>query len=283
VYVESAVLACRYWQLVRGTVIITCIVGDVPSLGSGLAQFLERIAEWSILQMLRGLSIPFSATIVLEKMENSKVLFNPKAAYFYGAMIAMLLGAQGMLGIPVLAVKLTQLDFVQTKLYSEYTVSEMIRLAGFAVAVAGVFDVGDVSKLAIKRFLVTNFDFVLSCSINPSPIWNAWERLLAKSLSEHTKFGPISSFVIMATLDASDIRKLLLKQENVPSDLLRELLTSGRKHTTEVGTDTAWFQKFTKGVEAQRTRSRAYLQSMRFQNRIPPSILFGEGPHIISV
>jgi hypothetical protein len=228
-FFEVTVLAFLYLSL-AWSFLIGCIRYRDKSSPRGIATCLEKLSEWSALQLLRNLNFVTVAKRVIAELDRSKVEGCPAVGYIKAGQQAMMALVVGLAGIPVMAVKLTQLDFVENVLFYDYSLSQILRIVGFAISTASIYDIGDLEKLAVQRFLMTDYEAALTVADTfnpPGPKWIAWNKHLAKVLSE--ELGALSSFLVMLTFDAADLRRLLIHQDwNLPPKLYHDLLVEDR-------------------------------------------------------
>merc|ERR1711957_642573 len=82
----------------------------------------------------------------------------------------------GLLSIAIVAVKVTQLDFVAVKLYSDYDANEIIRLVSFSITMSGIYDIADEHKKALRIFLVQEYECATNIMDRSYPIlFRQWE------------------------------------------------------------------------------------------------------------
>jgi len=210
VFFEATVLIVRVIQL-SVSLGLLCCRPRAGEHGATIAGRLERVAEWSALSWLRGISVATLGKVADAEMETARAFQSTTVGLYKAAVHSAETFLFGLIGMVALAVKLAQLDFVAHTLYWEYSRSQVIRLVSFGISVVGIYDIADIEKWTIQRFLVQDYEFALAGGRTPGAIWTAWNQALSLELRKH--YGFMKSFLIMATLDASDIRKLLIKQD----------------------------------------------------------------------
>jgi hypothetical protein len=268
VYFEATWLAYKFGRLL-GNCVSACVSAILapsePLFGelcldhaSKIARSAEEVAEWSSFQLLRNLGTVSIATTATDMLHVTKLIFNPSTKYLKALLSTVFPLVWGCLGVMSLAAKIAQLDFLRTSLYTEYmfNVDKVVRLLSFTVAVVSIYDIGDEHKNAVQRFCVQDYEHALCNGKYPAPIWKAWERKLACAL-KHT-FDPYTSFIIMATLDASDLRRLLIDQTQEPPDLLIDLLTNSARMEETHGQLAPRVQK---KLEAKRKLAKEFINA----------------------
>mmetsp|Transcript_116067 Transcript_116067/g.223873 ORF Transcript_116067/g.223873 Transcript_116067/m.223873 type:complete len:455 (+) Transcript_116067:113-1477(+) len=220
-YFECTVMAFLILQVVA-TSVHSLLLG-FKGAAAVFATRVKAVAGWSAFHLLRYANPTFAMTWFDNKRSSVRETYSPDnstAIATFSTFVVTLVG--GGLGIMAMAVKVSQLGFVHEKTVWDYHIPEAIKLAGFTLNIVSIFDLGDITKHAVHRFLVQDKEHGLLS--DPFPIWLAWEQHLSERILKTFGSG-FKSFIIMATLSADDIRRLLIEQEQQPPALLRKALT----------------------------------------------------------
>jgi len=200
-----------------------------PEAGAVLASGLDEIAGWSGFQLLKNLSVAKLGGDAVVFIERNKTVGVAELGYITAVLTGCLTLVKGFIGVAAMAVKLRQLDFVGEVLWYDYSLSQVIRIISFSLAICGLHSLGNVQKAEVQRFLLQDYEALLTSAHTASgaALWKGWNIMLSSELTK--QFKTWQSILAMATLETSDIRKLLIHQdwEDVP-ETYRRLLTEQR-------------------------------------------------------
>eukprot|EP00443_Scrippsiella_acuminata_P001872 CAMPEP_0115181564 /NCGR_PEP_ID=MMETSP0270-20121206/7495_1 /TAXON_ID=71861 /ORGANISM="Scrippsiella trochoidea, Strain CCMP3099" /LENGTH=545 /DNA_ID=CAMNT_0002594589 /DNA_START=42 /DNA_END=1679 /DNA_ORIENTATION=- len=232
-FTEATILGCLWLEFVRTFVMSIVVVAlNRPSLAriADIMACVNRIADFSVFKFIM-LGSPSKLVDVFGKACDETVeLGHPLMKYIAGFFAVLGTATLGLIGAISMAVKVSQLDFVSSVLYWDYSPTQIIRIAGFASNVAGVVDVPETQKKAIEHFLVQDKELALMSF--STPMWTAWHRHLAIRIC--TCFGEkpcrahLKAILVLATLTARDLKRLFVHQDACVPSLLHDVLTSDR-------------------------------------------------------
>jgi len=224
-YFEATIMAYRClklaYLLLRGT--MAFCGWPYRGFASSIARSLEKASEWSAFQMLRHLNTAHVGKLFDDRATECDEFGVPSLKFLVaGCQLLSSIILYGGLGMMAMAVKLSQLSFVEEKLVQDYDYQDVIKVLGFTLNMVSIFDIADIEMASVKRLLIQDKEYSLTSCAAPSPLWTAWELHLADQLQQC--MGSFHSFVIVATMTANDVRKLLIEQEERLPNLYFQML-----------------------------------------------------------